>query len=297
MNFKHLLYFWQVAKSGGVAKAAEQLHLTPQTISGQLQLLEERLRIPLFRKSGRKLELTEAGKLAFGYAENIFSLGIELEETINQLREGNRLTEFRVGVADAVPKTIAYHLLEPATRLSMPVRIVCREWALPILLAELAVHRLDLVITDAPLPSSSNVRAYSHRLGKSGMSFFAAPGLAAALGAFPGCLDNAPLLLPGPDAAIRDQLEGWFQTHRLKPRISGEFDDTALMKVFGRNGIGLFPAPSVLEEEIEAQYGVKTIGSTEEVKQEFFAISVERQVTHPCVLVITENARAGLFGE
>lgn len=177
MNFKHLYYFWHVAKAGGVARASKQLHLTPQTISGQIGLLEEALGTPLFAKRGRSLELTEAGRLAFSYVQDIFSLGSELQEVIRNYPDGGRPVEFRVGVADAVPKTIAYRLIEPVTRLPTPVRIVCREWKLDSLIAELAVHRLDLVIADAPIPSSTSVRAYNHRLGESGVSFFASPDL------------------------------------------------------------------------------------------------------------------------
>ena len=204
MNFKHLYYFWRVAKAGGVVRAGELLHVTPQTISGQIGLLEDDLGTPLFAKRGRNLELTDAGQLAFGYAQDIFTLGSELQESLRNYPEGGRPFEFRVGVADAVPKTIAYRLIEPATRLPEPVRIVCREWKLDSLLSELAAHRLDLVIADAPIPPSVSVRAYNHRLGESGVSFFASAAVfKQCKGKFPACLDGAPMLTYGQDAPVR----------------------------------------------------------------------------------------------
>ena len=296
MNFKHLYYFWWVAKAGGVLRAGEQLHVTPQTISGQIGLLEDDLGTPLFAKSGRNIELTDAGRLAFGYAQDIFALGSELEESLRNYPAGGRPVDFRVGVADAVPKAIAYRLIEPATRLPEPVRIVCREWKLDSLLAELAAHRLDLVIAGAPIPPSVSVRAYNHRLGESGVSFFASAALfKQCKGKFPACLDGAPMLVPGADAAVRSRLERWCEANSLRPRVVGEFDDSALMKAFGQHGAGVFIGPTVLEAEIKAQYGVKTLGRTTEIMEEFFAISVERRVTHPCVVAITGAARDRLF--
>jgi len=296
MNFKHLHYFWRVAKAGSVARASEQLHLTPQTLSGQIGLLEEDLGTPLFAKSGRNLELTDAGRLAFGYAQDIFALGSELEESLRNYPAGGRPVDFRVGVADAVSKTIAYRLIEPATRLSTPVRIVCREWKLDSLLAELAAHRLDLVIADAPIPPSVSVRAFNHRLGESGVSFFASAGLLKTLkGRFPASLNGAPMLVSGQDAAMRARLERWCEANQLRPRVVGEFDDSALMKAFGQRGAGVFIGPTILEAEIKTQYGVKVLGRTGDIVEEFFAISVERRVTHPCVVAIAGAAREGLF--
>ena len=296
MNFKHLHYFWRVAKAGGIARASEQLHLTPQTISGQIGLLEDDLGTPLFVKRGRNLELTDAGRLAFGYAQDIFALGSELEESLRNYPAGGRPVEFRVGIADAVPKTIAYRLIEPATRLPESVRVVCREWKLDSLLSELAAHRLDLVIADAPIPPSVSVRAYNHRLGESGVSFFASARLFKSLkGKFPACLNGAPMLVPGDGAAVRPRLDRWRDANKLRPRVVGEFDDSALMKAFGQRGAGVFIGPTVLESEIETQYGVKTLGRTEEIVEEFFAISVERRITHPCIVAITKAARDRLF--
>ena len=296
MNFKHLHYFWRVAKAGGVARAGEQLHLTPQTISGQIGLLEDDLGTPLFAKKGRNLELTDAGRLALGYAQDIFALGSELEESLRNYPAGGRPVEFRVGVAEAVSKTIAYRLIEPATRLPTTMRLVCRESKLDSLLAELAAHRLDLVISDAPIPPSVSVRAYNHRLGESGVSFFASAELfKRCKGKFPACLDGAPMLVPGDGAAVRPRLDRWRDANKLRPRVVGEFDDSALMKAFGQRGAGVFIGPTVLESEIETQYGVKTLGRTLDVVEEFFAISVERRVTHPSVVAITAAAKDRLF--
>lgn len=296
MNYKHLHYFMQVAKSGSIMRASEQLHLTPQTLSGQISQLEDKLGTALFAKSGRGLVLTDAGQLALGYAEEIFALGGQLEGAVRHATSGARPQEFRVGVADAVPKAIAYRLIQPATVLADSGQIICREWKLDSLLAELALHKLDLVIADTPIPPSISVRAYNHRLGTCGTSFFAAPALyKLCKGKFPACLDGAPLLVPGEDSAAGQSLHGWLKNHALHPRIVGEFDDSALAKEFGRHGAGIFVGPTVLGKEIEQQYHVKTLGSTDELVNEFFAISVERRITHPCVVAITETARNELF--
>jgi LysR family transcriptional activator of nhaA len=296
MNYKHLYYFWWVAKAGGVVKAGEQLHITPHTISGQIGILEDDLGTPLFTKRGRNIELTEVGKLVLGYANDIFALGSELEESVRNYQTGNRPIEFRVGVADAVPKTIACRLIEPATRLPEPVRIVCHESTLENLLVELAAHRLDLVIAGAPIPPSVSVRAYNHRLGESGMSFFAAGRILESLkGAFPACLSGAPMLVPTVDVAVRSALDRWCVKNKIRPHVVGEFDDSALMKAFGKREMGVFIGPTVIESEIEIQYGAKAIGRTKEIVEEFFAISVERRVSHPCVVAIAEASRTQLF--
>ena len=296
MNYKHLHYFLQVAKLGGVLRASEQLHLSPQTISGQIQLLEEALGTPLFAKSGRGLALTEAGRMVLGYAEDIFSIGSELEEAVRDFPAKGKLLAFRIGLADAVPKTIACRLIEPATQLPEPVRIVCREWKLDTLLGELAMHRLDLVIADAPIPRDVSVRAFNHRLGSSGVSFFAAPSLlASCTGPFPACLDGAPLLMPAEESAVGQRLRAWLHAQSLHPRVVGECDDSALAKEFGRRGMGIFVGSTVLERDIEKQYGVRVLGAAPEVMEEFFAITVERRITHPCVTAITDAARNELF--
>lgn len=296
MNFKHLYYFWVTARAGGVMRAGEQLHTTPQTISGQIKLLEDWLGRELFRKNGRQLELTEHGRLALGYADQIFSLGQDLESALRQIRGAPKRLDFRVGVADSVSKSVAYRLLEPALSLNQPVKLLASEGTFDDLLAQLALHRLDLVIADEPMPKRVSVKAFNHALGRSDMSFFCTPGLLPRVnGPFPGCLDGLPMLVPGPTSSVRRQLDGWFARHQLSPVVVGEFDDAALMKAFGREGQGVFMAPSVLEKETCVQFDAVVIGRTDELVEEFYAVSVERRISHPCVLAITDAARGQLF--
>ncbi len=297
MNFKHLHYFWVTAKAGGIMRAGEQLHTTPQTLSGQIKLLEDWLGRKLFRKSGRNLELTEDGHLALGYADQIFALGAELETAVRKAHGGKRVVDFRVGVADSVTKSIAYRLLEPALAIADPVRLVCHEGKFPDLLAQLALNRLDLVIADEPMSKRLNVKAFNHPLGSTSMSFFCAPSLKSQLkGRFPQCLNDFPLLIPGAHASVRQQLEGWLARHNIHPRIIGEFDDGALMNAFGRQGRGAFMAPTVMEQDTVDQFGVEVIGRSVELVDEFYAVSVERRISHPCVVAITDAARGQLFG-
>jgi LysR family transcriptional activator of nhaA len=297
MNFKHLHYFWVTAKAGGIMRAGEQLHTTPQTLSGQIKLLEDWLGRKLFRKSGRNLELTEDGRLALGYADQIFTLGAELEAAVRQARGGRQVLDFRVGVADSVAKSVAYRLLEPALSVPEPVRLICSEGKFPELLSQLALHRLDLVIADEPMSKRMSIKAFNHPLGSTNMSFFCAPALEAQLrGAFPACLNDMPMLIQGASASVRQQLEGWLTRHQIHPRVIGEFDDGALMTAFGRQGRGVFMAPTVLEAETVAQFGVNVIGRTDELVEEFFAVSVQHRITHPCVVAITDAARGQLFG-
>ena len=298
MNFKHLHYFWVTAKAGGVMRASEQLHTTPQTLSGQIKLLENRIGRKLFKKRGRQLELTEDGRVALGYAEEIFTLGSALEAAMRERQEGDtRVLDFRVGVADSVPKSVAYHLLEPAQTMEQPVRLICHEGKFPDLRATLALHRLDLVISDEPLSRQVSVKAFNHALGSSPMSFFCAPALQPRLqGSFPQCLNGAPMLVPNPSNSVGKQLEAWLTRHQLHPRVVGEFDDTALMKAFGKEGRGVFLSPTLLEEETATQYGGVVIGRSDEIVEEFYAISVERRISHPCVAAISSAARGALFG-
>jgi len=296
MNFKHLYYFWVTAKAGGIMRAGEQLHTTPQTLSGQIKLLEDWLGRKLFRKSGRQLELTEHGRLALGYADQIFSLGQDMETALRQARGVQRRLDFRVGVADSVSKSVAYRLLEPAFLIAQPIKLLASEGKFDDLLAQLALHRLDLVIADEPMPKRVSVKAFSHPLGRSAMSFFSAPCLMPRItGSFPRCLDDVPMLVPGATVSVRQQLEGWFAQHQIAPVVVGEFDDAALMKAFGREGQGVFMAPSVLEAETCSQFGVVVVGQTAELVEEFYAVSVERRISHPCVLAITDAARGQLF--
>ena len=295
VNYKHLHYFWVVAKEGGIVRASERLHLTPQTISGQLTLLENQLGVSLFSRVGRGLEITETGRLVLSYADEIFSLGGELEELIHQLPASLPKT-LRVGVVDVVAKSIAHQILAPALKMSDPVRLVCQESSLDTLLAELSVHRLDLVLADQPIPSTVSTRGFSHKLGECGVSFFATKKIVNKLqGDFPQCLDGEPLLLPSSGNYLRSSIDRWLDKNRLYPRIVAEFDDSALMKVFGQENAGVFTAPSAIEAEVESQYHAICIGRVNEVKERFYAISVERKVLHPVVVSIMETARESLF--
>ncbi|SET51255.1 transcriptional regulator, LysR family [Nitrosospira multiformis] len=295
LNYKQLHYFWAVAKAGSIVRASERLNLTPQTLSGQIGLLEDALGAPLFLRVGRRLELTETGRLTLSYADEIFQIGNELEEALRARPERHAIP-FRVGVDDAVPKSIAYRLLTPAMELASPVRIVCREDKLVRLLVELAIQRIDLVLADRPMPDEANVKGYSHKLGNCGITFFAAPPLANTLRQkWPHLLDAAPLLIPGKDAAIRTPLMRWFDIHQLRPHIVGEFDDSALMQAFGQAGIGIFIAPSVIADEVQREHGVVVVGRTDEVTEQFYAISLERRLTHPAVVAINDTAHRELF--
>lgn len=296
MNFKHLYYFWVTARAGGIMRAGEQLHTTPQTLSGQIKLLEGALGRKLFRKSGRKLELTEDGRIALGYADQIFTLAQELEAALHQAQGGKSVLDFRVGVADSVAKAVAYRLLEPALSVPEPVRLICSEGKFPELLSQLALHRIDLVIADEPMSRRMSIKAFNHALGSTSMSFFCAAALRPHLmGPFPQCLHGMPMLIQGASASVRQQLDAWLTRHQIQPRVIGEFDDGALMTAFGREGRGIFMAPSVLEAETMAQFEVEVIGRSEDLVEEFFAVSVQRRITHPCVVAITDAARAQLF--
>jgi len=297
INYKHLYYFWSVAREGGVARAADKLNLTPQTVSGQLSLLEQYFGVDLLTKVGRNLELTETGRLALSYADEIFSLGSELEESIHQLpKQRQRL--FRVGVVDVLPKSITHRILEGALNLPEPVRMTCREASIDTLLSELTIHKLDLVLADRPLPATVSTRGYSHKLGACGVSFFATDKLFAELeGEFPQCLNGAPILLPGAGTELRNSIDRWLDKHRIYPRMVAEFDDSALMKAFGQEGAGVFIAPAAIEAEVERQYKVTAIGQIDEVQEQFYAISIERRITHPVVSAVLESARESLFGD
>ncbi|WP_397459126.1 transcriptional activator NhaR [Pseudomonas asplenii] len=295
LNYRQLHYFWVVAKTGSIVRACDQLNLTPQTISGQISLLEQSLGVELFRKIGRQLELTEAGRQALPYAEQMFQLGNELQAMLQtQPREQPLL--FRVGVADVVPKSIVYRLIAPTMELDEPIRITCREDKLERLLADLAIQRLDLVISDSPMPTHLDIKGYSQKLGECGVSFFATPALAQRYAEeFPQCLQGAPLLIPGQETVVRSRLLRWLAEQQIQPRIVGEFDDSALMQAFGQSGSGFFIAPSVIADEVCRQYDVQLMGQTDAVSESFYAISVERKIKHPGTLAITEGARRELF--
>ncbi len=303
MNYKHLHYFWTVVHAGSIARASEQLHLTPQTLSSQIKLLEARFGSALLRKAGRGLEPTAAGKLVMQYADGIFALGSELEAALHSGKEGGPAALFRVGITDSVPKSVAYRVIQPSLRTDPVPRLLCAEGKLTALLADLAVHRLDLVISEVPAPANVSVKVFSHLLGRTTVSFFAASSLLKAAGlspararsGFPQVLQQLPLLLPGTDSALRPRLEGWLGLQGLAPQVSGEFNDSALMKHFGREGLGVFTAPTVLEAEIRRQYGVLALGTVPDLREEFYAISVERRIRHRAVAAITAAARNELF--
>ena len=296
LNFKHLKYFWMVAKTGSIARAAEQLHLTPQSISGQLSKFEATLGVELFRHVGRNLETTDSGRRILSYAEEIFTTGDALLEVLHGQKATQSLP-FRVGVADSVSKLVAYRLVEPALKLKEPVRLICREGRLAPLLADMSIHRLDIIIADRPMPTNLNVRGYSHLLGESGLSVFGIHRLTKELsGGFPAALDNAPFLLPGEDVAIRPKLIQWLETNNLRPHIVGEFDDSALMKSFGQAGAGLFVAPTAISNHVCEQYKVEEVGRIDSVVEQLYAITTERRLTHPAILAISKAARQDVFG-
>lgn len=297
LNYKHLRYFWTVAKAGSIARASEQLHVTPQSISGQLSELQAQLGTTLFERAGRGLTLTDAGRRILGYAEEIFSLGDRLLEAARD-QTARAVFAFRIGVADSVPKSVTYRVVEPVLRLPEPVRVICREGRLVALLGELAVHRLDMVIADRPMPTDLNVRAYNHLLGGSDLTVFAAPLLAKSFkGEFPACLNQAPFLLPGEGVAVRASLERWFEAQNVLPRVVGEFDDGALMKAFGQSGAGAFVAPTAMADYVCEQYRVMTVGRIDSVREELYAITTERRIRHPAVVAISESAGRQVFGQ
>lgn len=295
VNYKHLHYFWMVAKEGGVARASERLSLTPQTISGQITLLEAHFGAALFQKVGRNLDLTEIGRLVLNYADEIFSLGSELEQVMHHLPD-IRPKQFRVGVVDVLSKSIAHKILLPALHMSDSVRMMCREADLDTLLTELSLHRLDLVLADRPIPPTVSTRGFSHKLGESSVSFFATETLQKQLtDQFPDCLSGAPMLLPSSGNQLRSNIDKWLDKNRIYPHVVAEFDDSALMKAFGKEGVGVFIAPHTIEQKVMQQYNVKAIGHTNDVKESFYAISVERRIINPIVSAIITSANNSLF--
>lgn len=290
LNFKHLRYFLVVAQEGTIARAAESLAITPQTISGQLKLLEENLGTSLFQKQGRQLVLTPAGEQARDYAEQIFAMGESLQAALANPGESRR--PFNVGIADVLPKLVSYRLLEPVLALDEPVRLQCREGSMETLLADLAAHRVDMVLTDRPVDSTFPVRAYNHLLGECSLSLFAAPQLAAKYAEnFPASLDGAPMLMPTDDTVIGASLMKWYDSQGLRPQIVVECVDHALLGTFGQAGSGIFCGPSAMEEAIEQQFNVSTLGRIESIRERFYAISLERRIRHPAVLAVTRSAR------
>jgi LysR family transcriptional activator of nhaA len=295
LNYHHLLYFWMTARHGSIARASEELRLAPPTISAQIRRLEASLGEALFAREGRRLVLTDVGRVVQGYAEDIFSRGREMLDVVKQ-RGGPAALTLAVGVSDALPKLVAWRLLQPALSLGREVRVVCRDGRHDRLLAELALHELDIVLSDAPATGTLHVRAFNHLLGECGVSFFAARALAARLkGRFPHRLDKAPFVAPTDGTALRRSLDAWFEDHDVRPRVVGEIEDSALLKTFGQAGAGMFAAPSVVEREVTRQYQVQVIGRTGDIRERYYAISAERRLKHPAVVAMTEAARSTIF--
>ena len=295
LNYHHLYYFWMVAKEGSIAQAGRQLRLAQPTITGQIHALETALGEKLFARSGRNLVLTEVGRMVFRYAQEIFSLGREMTDVLKG-RPAGRPARLIVGVSDVLPKYVAFRLLEPALSLLEPVQLVCYEDRPERLLAELSTFGMDMVLADTPVSPSVRVRAFSHLLGSCGVSIFGGSSLAARYRRhFPASLDGAPFLLPLENSTARRSLEAWFEQQNIRPRVVGEFQDRALLQAFGQAGKGLFAAPSVVEQEIRRRHGVSVLGRTEDVRESFYAITVERKLKHPAVVAISDAARNRIF--
>jgi LysR family transcriptional activator of nhaA len=295
LNYHHLLYFWTVARAGTIAAASKELRLSQPTISAQLKTLEESLGQRLFQRQGRRLALTDVGRTTYRYADDIFRLGRELQEAVSRGPVGEQV-RFAVGVTDVIPKLVAERLLRPAFAAVPQLQLECVEGPLPQLLGQLALHELDVVLSDQPSPNDIKVRAFNHELGTSGTSFFARGSQATALRKnFPQSLHETPMLVSRPGTDTRMHLDQWFDGKRVRPKIVGEFDDSALMNVFGQRGKGAFTAPTAIEAEVVSQFDVQVVGRTDELQQRFFAISVERRLRHPAIVAIAETARNEVF--
>lgn len=291
LNYQHLLYFWTVVRAGSIARACEELHLSAPAISAQLKTLEGRLGEKLLVKSGRTLTATEVGRVVYGYANEIFGLGRDLLSALEQ-RPTHRPLRFTVGIDDVVPKEIAQRLLEPALQLGRPVRLTCKEGTLDRVVADLAIHENDLVVSDAPMSPAFNFRIFNHYLGACPVCWMAKADVAHKLRrGFPKSLDGVATLLPTADTAIRRTLDQWAESRQIRLNVIAEFEDYALLRAFARAGYGIAPVPTVLEEQFRRQYGLLRIGVAEAVRSEFYAISVERKIKHPAVAAIVEHAR------
>ncbi|SFI14147.1 LysR family transcriptional regulator, transcriptional activator of nhaA [Collimonas sp. OK307] len=295
LNFRHLHYFWVVAKEGSVTRAAERLGLAVQTVSTQISLLEQAIGKSLLAPQGRRLVLTEAGRLALGYADQIFLLGEQMQEAL-AVAEDEPTMRLAVGISDSLPKLISSRLLEAALRLPQRVKLVCYEDKFESLLGDLTLHKLDVVLTDRPAPSGTALRVFSHLLGESDIALFGNKELAKRYRAtFPASLNGAPLLLPTRNNVIRGRIDHWFESRDLRPDVVGEFDDNALLNTFGRSGLGLFPAPSALAADVEEQFGAVPIGELDQVHEQFYAVSNERKIKHPAVEAILSAIHGKAF--
>jgi LysR family transcriptional activator of nhaA len=290
LNYHHLFYFWVAAQERSLTRAARRLRLAQPTVSEQIKRLEQSLGVKLFERTGRELTLTEAGQLAKEHADEIFEIGQQLVDVLNGKRAPRR-SKLVIGITDSLPKLVVYHLIEPALLAADGVEVVCREGRFERLVADLAVHSLDLVLADAPLPANSGVKAFNHLLGESELSFFASPKLHKRLeGRFPACLNGAPFLYPGEGTALRRALDVWFEEQEVYPKFAGEFEDRALAKAFGQAGAGVFVAPTAIESEVRRQYDVSLVGRSD-LREHFYAISLERRIKHPGVVAISAAAR------
>jgi LysR family transcriptional activator of nhaA len=294
MNYHHLFYFWVAAREGNITRASALLNVSQPAVSRQIGTLETALGEKLFRKQGRTVALTDVGRVVFDYADEIFALGRELTEAVKR-RSVHRPARLMVGVADVVPKLVAYRLIRPAFTSASRLQVVVREDDPQRLFAALALHELDVVITDAPITAAVSVKAFNHILGESGVVFLGAQKFAALRRNFPSSLDGAPMLMPVGGTELRRALEHWLETNSIRPEIVGEFEDSALAKAFAHAGIGVVVAPAVIEKEVRRQYGLCVLGRTDEIRERFYAVSAERKLTHPGVLAITEAAREKLF--
>lgn len=294
INYHHLLYFWVTAREGSITRASEKLKLAQPTVSGQIQSLEKAIGEKLFLRQGRKLSLTETGRMVFGYADQIFTIGQELTDVL-QNRPAHGPNRVKVGIADALPKTVACALLQAALDGAEPAHMVCHEGKPDMLLTELATFGLDLVLSDAPIPPTVKVKAFNHLLGDSPVVIFGSPKLAAELRKdFPRSLEGAPMLLPTSNTMIRQQLEAWFDRNEVRPRVVAEFEDGAMLKTFGQQGYGLFPAPAFVQSMVCNQYDVEAIGQLDDVRESLYAITIERKVKNQTVLQIIDSARSRL---
>jgi LysR family transcriptional regulator, transcriptional activator of nhaA len=297
LNYHHLRYFWTVARKGGVRKAAEELHVSQPSISAQLRLLEESLGQKLFRRSGRNLVLTETGQLVLNYADEIFSAGRELMNAVKQ-RPGKHPVRVSIGLTDAFPKLIAFRILQAAFRSEAAVHMICREGEIGPLVNHLQSHRLDIVLADEPASSALKAKTFNHRLGRSGVTFCAVPSLAAKLRRnFPESLDGAPALLPTQNMGMRAALETWFDSNAIRPRLVGEFEDSALMEVCSTGGRGFTAVHTVVDRAALKHFGLRVIARVDECGTDFYAITAERRVKHPAAVAITEHAYSSVFAE
>jgi len=297
LNYHHLLYFWMVAREGSITRAAKQLHLAQPTLSSQIRKLERSLGAPLFERAGRSMVLTEMGQMVYRYADEIFSLGRELTDAVKGRTSEHHL-RLTVGVPDVLPKLVVYRLLKPALEMDESVQLIAHEGKLNELLSELALHRLDVVLSDSSLGAGTHIRAFNHFLGECSITVFATAELARKYKRnFPLSLDKAPMLLPTQNTSVRRVLEQWFDEREIHPRVVHEFEDSALLKVFGQAGEGLFTAPSAIEAEVCRQYGVRRLGRISDVQERFYAISAERRLKHPAVVAISKAARDYVFAE